>query len=163
MPQVPQKAPNLNSNKNSSRIQKIESSPPPKRRRERQRSVPAPIVQKIVVRRFEISPSTSKNSQHECLPLLDNNVIRQQEVTTQSPPSKRQNQSQQIPPTPTIQQNDVGGGRQQREEEEVVRQRSLTPQQNNGEILNFVQNISEQKDLIKEMLVYFLLIFRYWG
>uniref|UniRef100_A0A914NR23 Uncharacterized protein n=1 Tax=Meloidogyne incognita TaxID=6306 RepID=A0A914NR23_MELIC len=95
MPQAPQTAPNLNLNKNSSRIQKFESSPPPSRRRERQRSVPTPIVQKIVVRRFEISPSTSKKRQHECLPPMDNNVIRQKEVTTQSPPSKRQSQPQQ--------------------------------------------------------------------
>ncbi|CAK5054364.1 unnamed protein product [Meloidogyne enterolobii] len=118
----------------------------------------ATYLQRGDQRTVEISSSlTSKKRQHERFPPMDNYVIRQQEVTTQSPPSKRQNQPQQrqpeqLLPTPKLQQNDVGGGRQQREEEEVVRQRSLTPQQNNGEILKFVQTISEQNDLVKEML-----------
>jgi len=68
-------------------------------------------------------------------------------VTTQSPPSKRQSQPQQrqpeqLPSTPTIQQNNVGGWQQE-------------SQQNNGEILKFIQTIYDQNDLIKEMLVYF--------
>nr|CAD2149639.1 unnamed protein product [Meloidogyne enterolobii] len=106
----------------------------------------AAYLQKGDQRTVEISSSsTSKKRQHERLPPMDNNVIRQQEVTTQSPPSKRQNQSQQqLPPTPTLQQNNVGGQQQES-------QGSLTPQQNNGEILKFVQTISEQNDLVKEI------------
>uniref|UniRef100_A0A914LBW9 C2H2-type domain-containing protein n=1 Tax=Meloidogyne incognita TaxID=6306 RepID=A0A914LBW9_MELIC len=138
MPQVPQTAPNLNLNKNSSRIQKFESSPPPSRRRERQRSVPTPIVQKIVVRRFELSPSPSNKLQSERLPPMDNNVIRQQEVTTQSPHSKQQRQPPQLLSNPTIQQNDVGGQQQE-------------SQQNNGEILKFIQTIYDQNALVKDI------------
>ncbi|CAK5012237.1 unnamed protein product [Meloidogyne enterolobii] len=116
----------------------------------------ATYLQRGDQRTVEISSSsTSKKRQHERLPPMDNNVIRQQEVTAQSPPFKRQNQPQQrqpeqLLPTPTIQQKIVGGGQQQREEEAVCQQ-SLTSQQNNGEIFKFVQIISEQNDLIKEI------------
>uniref|UniRef100_A0A914MTH0 Uncharacterized protein n=1 Tax=Meloidogyne incognita TaxID=6306 RepID=A0A914MTH0_MELIC len=105
----------------------------------------AAYLQKGDQRTVEISSSTSKKRQHERLPPMDNNVIRHQEVSTQSPPSKRQNQSpQQLPPTPTLQQNNVGGQQQEG-------QGSLTPQQNSGEILKFIQTISDQKDLVKEI------------
>jgi len=69
-------------------------------------------------------------------------------VTTQSPPFKRQNHSPQLPSTPTIQQNNVAGQQQEG-------QGSLTPQQNSGEILKFIQTISDQNALVKDMLVYF--------
>uniref|UniRef100_A0A914KN27 Uncharacterized protein n=1 Tax=Meloidogyne incognita TaxID=6306 RepID=A0A914KN27_MELIC len=101
----------------------------------------AAYLQRGDQRTVEISSSTSKKRQR--LP-MDNNVIRQKEVSTQSPPFKRQNQSPQLPPTPTLQQNNVGGQQQEN-------QGSLTPQQNNGEILKFIQTISDQKDLVKEI------------
>ncbi|KAL7079818.1 hypothetical protein ACQ4LE_000734 [Meloidogyne hapla] len=137
-PQASQTAPNLNSSKNTGRTRKFEPSPSPPPKRQ-QRLSPTPV-------RPSPSPPPKRQYREEQQrppPTPRQATVVRQRVMPPSPPPQRQ-QEQRLPPTP---RNVVRS-------QDVHHHRSSTPQvvqNNDGNLSNFFQTISEQNDFIREI------------